>query len=147
MVAGASLAFPCLSLSLSLSRPRSLSPHNNPAAVLMVTLSAKSEGLDFYRTHELSIVPAVDAVLPLSLPFSPAPSSFSQSLSNVSFLPPRRPKISLSPLSASTSPQLIYQRCMLSQPSLLFLLLVFHHPEIPTTTGLYQLACLNLTPI
>ena len=42
----------------------SLSPHNNPTAVLMVTLSAKSEGLDFCRTHELSTVPAVETLCP-----------------------------------------------------------------------------------
>lgn len=62
-------------ISLSLSLPHSLSPHNNPTAVLMVTLSAKSEGLDFYRTHELSTVglPAVDTLLPLSLSFPTAP--------------------------------------------------------------------------
>lgn len=60
MVAGASLAFPP-----PLSFTSSLPPHNNPFAVLMVTLSARSEGLDFYRTHELRPVPAVDT-LPLS---------------------------------------------------------------------------------
>lgn len=117
MVAGASLAFPLVSLLLS--------PHNNPTAVLMVTLSAKSEGLDFYGTHELSTVPAVDTLLPLSLSFPPAPSSFFLSLLNVSFLPPRWPRIPLSPLSVSTSPRLICHRCLLSQRSLLFLLLVF----------------------
>lgn len=50
----------------------SLSPHNNPTAVLMVTLSAKSEGLDFYRTHELSTVPAVETLLSLSLSLLPS---------------------------------------------------------------------------
>lgn len=105
----------------------------------MVTLSAKSEGLFFHRTHELSTVPVVDAWLLLSLSFPPAPSSFFLSLLNVSFLPPCWPRIPLSPLSVPASPRLICHCCLLSQPSLLFLLLVlFHHPEIPTMTGLYQ---------
>lgn len=150
MVAGASLAFPRLSCSLSLSFTSSfsLSLHNNPTAVLMVTLSAKSEGLDFYRTHELSTVPMVDTLLPLFLSFPPAPSSFFLPLLNVSLLSPRWPRIPLSPLSGSSSPQLICQHCLLSQQSLLFLRLVlFYHPEIPTMTGFYQLACINLTSI
>lgn len=136
MVAGASLSFPLLSFPASLSLP----PHNNPIAVLMVTLSAKSEGLDFYRILEFSTVPVVENLLSLSLSFSPEPSSVFLSLLNLSFLPPRWPWISLSPLSGSSSPQLICHRCLLRQQFLLFLLLVlFHHPEIPTMTGLYQL--------
>jgi len=123
MVAGASLAFPPVSLPLSIPLP--LSPHNNPTAVLMVTLSAKSKGLDFLRTHELSTEPEVDTLLPLSLCFPSAPSWFFLSPLNVSFIPPRWPRIPLSPLSISTSLQLICHRCLLSQRSLLFHLLVF----------------------
>lgn len=146
MVAGASLAFPCLPLSLSL--PCSLSRQNSPAAVLMVTLSAKSEGLDFtghtssalHQRWMLCSQCLSASLLHLHLPFI--------LIRMLHFFLLARPNISLFPLSVPTSPRLIYQQRLLpSQPSHLVLLMVFHHPEIPTMTGLYQLACLNLTPI
>lgn len=108
----------------------------------MVTLSAKSEGLDFYRTHELSTVPAVDTLLPLSLSFPPAPSSFSPSLLNVSFLSSLLAEDSFVSficlhLSSAHLSSLPVESTVPSLPPPGFL---FHHPEIPTMTGLLSVS-------
>lgn len=58
-------------------------------AVLMVTLSAKSKGLDFYRIYELSTVPALETQLSLSLSLSLFSCTFVfLSTSTECFIPP-----------------------------------------------------------
>lgn len=133
--------FPCLPRSLSL--PCSCSPRSNPTAVLMVTLFAKTEGLDFYRTHELSIVPAVDTVLQLP----PTPSLLRLHLSfSLEILPPGQAEIffvsfiCLDLSSAHLSSRLVASNHPFSSSSGC----IFQKSQL---TGLYQLACLNLTKI
>lgn len=129
-----------------LSFTSSLSPHNNPAAVLMVTLSAKPEGIGFLLDTRSQYCTAVD---PTALTISPAPSSFFLSLLNVSFLPLYRPRslclLYLAPPLITSS---VITACWVnsrSSSSSFLPSVFFHHTEIPTMTGRYQLPCINLT--
>lgn len=127
---------------VSLSFTSSLSPHNNPAAVLMVTLSTKSEGIGFLQDTRSQYCTSGGLS---ALTISPAPSSFFLSLLNVSFLPPHRPRslclLYLTPPLITSS---VITACWVNSPPF-FLQFFFHHREIPTMTGLYQLPCINLT--